>query len=51
MSPDPPPRARVPVLLQARQRAACFVFQEEVPRQLQYICLYLLHIAAAYLLK
>lgn len=27
------------------------VFQEEVSRQLQYICLYLLHIAAAYLLK
>lgn len=25
--------------------------QEEVPRQLQYICLYLVHIAGAYLLK
>lgn len=27
------------------------VFQEEISRQLQYICLYLLHISAAYLLK
>ena len=25
--------------------------QEEIPRQLQYICLYLIHIAGAYLLK
>ncbi|CAB1342658.1 unnamed protein product [Coregonus sp. 'balchen'] len=27
------------------------VRKEEIPRQLQYICLYLLHISAAYLLK
>lgn len=45
------PRTRVHVLLETRQRAARFVFQEEISRQLQYICLYLLHVAAAYLLK
>ena len=27
------------------------LLQEEIPRQLQYICLYLVHIAGAYLLK
>lgn len=35
----------------AAKAAVCFVFQEELTRQLQYICLYLLHVAAPYLLK
>ena len=29
----------------------CFVFQEDIPRQLVYISLYLVHIAGAYILK
>lgn len=41
-------RGRVLLLPEA---AACSVFQEELSRQLQYVCLYLLHVAAPYLLK
>ena len=34
-----------------RGRKMCEKLKEEIPRQLQYICLYLIHIAGAYLLK
>lgn len=47
----------LPLLLHLRLRESAHVpfvslfLQEEIPRQLQYICLYLIHIAGAYLLK